>query len=193
MSYELNATLRNEQGTGASRRLRREGKLPAVVYGNEKEAQVIVLDHNEIYYALQREDFHSSIIKLSVDGKVDEVLVRDFQMHPFKPAVQHIDFQRVNKKEIIKANVPLHFVNAEISPAVKLHGGRISRLINSIEVFALPDNIPTSLEVDLSKIVGGQIVHISDINFPKGVESVALKRGGDLAIVAASGKNRTAE
>ncbi len=190
MSYELEASLRKEQGTGASRRLRIEGKLPAVVYGSEKEALAVSVDHNTVFYALKKEEFHSSIIKLNIEGKVEEVLVRDFQMHPFKQQVQHIDFQRVNRKESIKVRVPLHYLNEETSPAVKLHGGRISHLQNSIEVITLADSIPTVLEVDLGNISGGQIVHLADVKLPEGVQSVALKRGANPAIASASGKNR---
>ena len=189
MSYELEASLRNEQGSGASRRLRAEGKLPAVVYGDHKDAVAITVDHNVVFYALKKEEFHSAIIKLKLDGKEEEVIVRDFQMHPYKPFVDHIDFQRINRKETVKVKVPLQFENAEISVAVKLHGGRISHLAKNIEVIALPANIPATIKVDLSKMVGGQIMHISDVVLPEGVTSVTLKRGSDLPIAATSGKS----
>jgi large subunit ribosomal protein L25 len=190
MSYELEASLRKEQGTGASRRLRVEGKLPAVVYGNEQDAVAVSVDHNTVFYALKKEEFHSSIIKLNIEGKAEEVMVRDFQMHPFKQQVQHIDFQRVNRKEPIKVRVPLCYLNEETSPAVKLHGGRVSHLQKTVEIIALPEQVPTVLEVDLGGISGGQIVHLSDVKLPEGVQSVALKRGTNPAIASASGKNR---
>ncbi|MBP6345425.1 50S ribosomal protein L25/general stress protein Ctc [Neisseriaceae bacterium CLB008] len=190
MSYEIKATLREEQGTGASRRLRREGKLPAVIYGDNQEAKAITVEHNAVFYALQNESFHSSVLKIELEGKTSEVIVRDFQMHPFKPAVQHIDFQVVNAKEEVKVRVPLHIVNADKSPAVKLQGGRISQLISMIEVIALPTAIPEFLDLDVLKAVGGQVLHISDIKFPEGVKSVALARDTDLAVASVSGKGR---
>lgn len=192
ISYELEGTLRKEQGTGASRRLRGEGKLPAVVYGNHKEAVAVYVDHNTVFYAIQKEEFHSAIIKLKIEGVEEEVIVRDFQMHPFRQMVSHIDFQRVNRKEEIKVKVPLNFINAEISPAVKLHGGRVSHLAKTIEVLALPENIPTMIDVDLGKMVGGQILHISSLTLPENVTSVTLKRGSDLPVVVASGSTKKA-
>lgn len=192
ITYELEGTLRKEQGTGASRRLRGEGKLPAVIYGNHKDAVSVYVDHNVVFYAIQKEEFHSAIIKLKVDGVEEEVIVRDFQMHPFKQMVSHIDFQRINKAEEIKVKVPLNFINGDVSPAVKLHGGRISHLAKTIEVLALPGNIPTMIDVDLSKVVGGQILHISTITLPENVTSVTLKRGSDLPIVAVSGSTKRA-
>lgn len=188
MSYELNAAKRELLGTGASRRLRREGKLPAVVYGGDQAAESIILDHNTVFYAAKQEAFHSSVLDLIVDGKKQQVLVRDFQMHPFKQQVQHLDFQRVNAKEKIHVKVSLHFLNAEISPAVKLHGSKVSHVITAVDVVALPGDLPKFLEVDMSKIKGGQTVHLSDISLPKGVELVSLNRGENLTVATVSGK-----
>ncbi len=190
MSIELKATVRDAQGTGASRRLRRSGQTPAVVYGDEQAPLVVAVDHNTVFYALQKEKFHSSILKLDVDGKVVDVIVRDFQMHPFKPAVQHIDFQVVDVKKPIKVKVPLHLTNTDVSPAVKLHGGRVSQLMALVEVTTLPDHIPEFLELDMGQAVGGQILHLSDIQFPQGVTSVSLRRNENLAVAAVTGKKR---
>lgn len=188
MSYEITATLRKLQGTGASRRLRREGKVPAVVYGDEKDAIAITIEHKAVYYALQNEVFHSAVIDLEIDGKKQPVMVRDFQMHPFKPFVQHIDFQRVDLKKPVKTTVTIHLINTDIAPAVKLQGNRVSQLITMVEVIGLPAQIPAFIEVDLSTVVAGQIIHLSDLNLPKGVECVLLKRGENLAIAAVTGK-----
>ena len=190
MSQSIQAIVREAQGTGASRRLRREGQVPAVIYGENQEPAAIAVDGTSIYYALQKESFHSSLLKLSLDGKEIDVIVRDFQMHPFKPAVLHVDFQAVDAAKVIKVKVPVHYINAEQSQAVKLQGGRISRLIQAIEVYAPANNIPAQLVVDLKEAVAGQIVHISDIVFPEGVESVSLKRNENLAIAAITGKKR---
>ncbi|KZE33431.1 LSU ribosomal protein L25P [Crenobacter luteus] len=188
MSYELIAAKRVEQGTGASRRLRRAGKLPAVVYGAGKDAEAVVLEHNPVFYALKDEAFHTSVLELVVDGDKQQVLVRDYQMHPFKQQVLHIDFQRVNANEKIHVRVPLHFVGAEVSPAVKLHGGKVAYIANSVDVSALPGQLPKFIEVDLSNAVGGQNVRASDLKLPEGVELVALGRGDNATLVTISGK-----
>lgn len=188
MSYEITATLRELQGTGASRRLRREGKVPAVVYGDEKDAIAITIEHKAVYYALQNEAFHSAVIDLEIDGKKQPVMVRDFQMHPFKPFVQHVDFQRVDLKKPVKTTVTIHLINAEIAPAIKLQGNRVSQLMTMVEVVGLPGKIPAFIEVDLSTVVAGQIIHLSDLTLPEGVECSLLKRGENLAIASVTGK-----
>jgi len=188
MALELIAAKRVEQGTGASRRLRHAGQTPAVIYGGDKAPEAVTVDHNTVFYALKDEAFHTSVIELIVDGAKEPVLVRDFQMHPYKQQVMHVDFQRVNMNEKVHVRVPLHYVNADVSPAVKLHGGRLSYILNEVEVRALPGNLPNFIEVDLSATIGGQIVHLSDLKLPEGVESVSLLRNEDLAIASASGK-----
>lgn len=188
MTYELIAAKREELGTGASRRLRRDGKLPAVVYGGEKGAESIVLEHKAVYYAAKDEAFHSSVLDLVLDGKKVQVLVRDYQMHPFKQQVQHVDFQRIDAKQKIHVKVALHFINAELSAAVKLHGAKVSHVINSVDVIALPGDLPKFIEVDLSNIRGGQSLHLSDLVLPKGVELVALVRGENATVLNVSGK-----
>ncbi len=190
MAFEVKASVREAQGTGASRRLRREGQTPAVIYGENQEPVVVSVDANALFHALNKEAFHSSVLKLDLDGKKIDVIVRDFQMHPFKPAVQHIDFQSVALDTPVKVKVPLHLVNSEISPAVKLHGGRIAKLMANIEIMTLPGNIPEFLELDMSKVIGGQILHISDVTLPEGCESTSLRRDENLAVASASGKKR---
>lgn len=190
MTYEINAVNREDQGSGASRRLRREGQVPAVLYGEGTEPVAIAVEHKTMFYALEKENFHTAVIKLNLDGKSHNVIVRDFQMHPFKPQVQHIDFQAVDADKEVKIRVPVHLLNAEVSPAVKLQGGRVSLLNTTVEVLALPGKIPAALELDVSAVTAGQILHLSDIAFPEGVSSVALKRNENLAVASVTGKKR---
>lgn len=168
---------RSVQGTGASRRLRNAGKTPGIIYGGAAEPQLIELDHNALFHALKKEAFHSSILDMEVAGKSEKVLLRDFQMHPFKPMVLHIDFQRVNAKDKIHVKVPLHFVNADAAPGVKLGHGIVSHVINELEVSCLPGDLPEFIEVDLGKLEVGQSIHLSDLQLPKGVS--AIQHGGD--------------
>lgn len=190
MSYEIQAIVRDAQGTGASRRLRREGRVPAVLYGENQEPVAVSVDHKTVYYALEKESFHTALIKLDFEGKKQDVIVRDFQMHPFRQQVQHIDFQVVDAAKPLRIRVPLHIVNAETSQAVKLQGGRVSLLNTTVEVIALPKAIPAALELDCANVVAGDILHLSDIKFPEGVQSVALKRNEDLAVATVTGKKR---
>ena len=164
---------RSVQGTGASRRLRNSGKTPAIIYGAGAEPKLIELDHNALYHALKKEAFHSSILDIEVAGKVEKALLRDFQLHPFKQLVLHVDFQRVSAKEKIHVKVPLHFLNQESNPAVKLSGAVISHVLNEIEIECLPAALPEFLEVDLAKIEAGQSAHAKDIMLPAGVSLVA--------------------
>ncbi|EGV35452.1 50S ribosomal protein L25/general stress protein Ctc [Neisseria weaveri] len=190
MTYEIQATVRENQGTGASRRLRREGQIPAVLYGEGQEPVAITVDHKTVFYALAKESFHTALIKLTLNGKTQDVIVRDFQMHPFRQEVQHIDFQAVDATKPVRIRVPLHIVNAETSQAVKLQGGRVSLLNTTVEVVSLPKDIPAALELDCSSVVAGNILHLSDIKFPEGVASVALKRDANLAVATVTGKKR---
>ncbi len=164
------ATTRSAQGTGASRRLRRAGKVPGIVYGGTDTPLNIEIDHNALFHALRKEVFHSSILDLEVDGKADaNVLLRDVQMHPFKQQVLHIDFQRVAADRQIHVKVPLHFVNAETSPAVKLHANIVSHVMNDIEVVCLPKDLPEFIEIDLSNLEPQGSVHVSDLKLPAGI------------------------
>ncbi|WP_321786743.1 50S ribosomal protein L25/general stress protein Ctc [Burkholderia pyrrocinia] len=164
---------RQEQGTGASRRLRNAGKTTGIVYGGEAAPQKIELDHNALWHALKKEAFHSSILDLEVAGQSQQVLLRDVQYHPFKQLVLHVDFQRVDASKKLHTKVPLHFLNAEVSPAVKLSSAIVSHIATEIEIECLPAALPEFLEVDLSKIEAGQSLHAKDITLPNGVALVA--------------------
>jgi large subunit ribosomal protein L25 len=169
MKIEVNATSRKAQGTGASRRLRKTGRVPGIVYGGS-EPRLIDLDHNNLFHALRNEAFHASILTLDLEGKKEQVLLRDFQMHPFRQQVLHIDFQRVQADKKIHMKVPLHFLNAELAPGVKIGGGIISHVLNDLEISCLPADLPEFIEVDLANLDMGHSIHISDIKLPKGVE-----------------------
>ena len=175
---------RELQGSGASRRLRNSGQTPGIIYGGTEAPVTISLDHNALYHALKKEAFHSSILDLEIDGKVQKVLLRDFQMHAFKQLVLHADFQRVDSSKPIHTKVTLHFVNAEISPAVKLSSAVISHVLNEVEVSCLPGQLPEFIEVDLSKLEAGQSIHTGDLVLPEGV--TALTHGQNLTVVTSS-------
>ncbi|ALP63978.1 MULTISPECIES: 50S ribosomal protein L25/general stress protein Ctc [Paraburkholderia] len=175
---------RNLQGTGASRRLRNSGKAPGIVYG-AGEPQLIELDHNALWHALKKEAFHSSILDLEVAGKSQQVLLRDVQYHPFRQIILHVDFQRVDAKKKLHTKVPLHFMNQESNPAVKLGGAIISHVINEIEIECLPGALPEFIEVDLVKIEAGQSLHATDIVLPAGVALVAHLVAENPVIVSA--------
>jgi large subunit ribosomal protein L25 len=166
------AFARKEQGSGASRRLRNAGQTPGIIYGGTSVPQSITLDHNALWHALKKETFHSSILDLEVDGKMEQVLLRDFQMHAFKQLVMHVDFQRVDAAQKIHVKVPLHFVNAEISPAVKLSAGIISHVLSDLDIACLPKDLPEFVQVDLSGIEVGHSIHLSDLKLPDGVTAV---------------------
>ena len=172
MTIEINATTRKAQGTGASRRLRNSGRVPGIVYGSG-DAIMIEMDHNDLYYKLRSEAFHASVLSLSLDGKKESVMLRDFVMHPFRQQVQHIDFQRVDATHKIHIKVPLHFINEEIAPGVKTGGGKISHVLHELDITCLPKDLPSSIEVDLGKLELGHSVHITDLTLPKGVEIAA--------------------
>ncbi|GIX23060.1 MULTISPECIES: 50S ribosomal protein L25/general stress protein Ctc [Caldimonas] len=162
---------RTVQGTGASRRLRRAGKVPGIVYG-AGSPQPIELDHNALFFALKKEAFHSSILDMELAGKVEKVLLRDYQMHPYKPQVLHVDFQRVDPKTKIQKKVPLHFVNEENSPAVKTDKCLVNKILNELEIQCLAQALPEFLEVDLGELVKGQTLHVNDLKLPKGIKVV---------------------
>jgi large subunit ribosomal protein L25 len=166
------AFTRTEQGSGASRRLRNAGQTPGIIYGGTSAPVAISLDHNALFHALKKETFHSSILDMEIEGKVEKVLLRDFQMHAYKQLVLHADFQRVDASQKIHTKVPLHFVNAEVSPAVKLSSAVISHVLNDLDVTCLPGDLPEFIEVDLSKIEAGQSIHLADLQLPKGVSAV---------------------
>lgn len=184
MQIQFKATKRDAQGTGASRRLRRAGQLPGIIYGASGDALPVTLDHNELYHLLKKEVFHSSVLTIDVDGKKETVVLRDTQWHAFKPQVLHIDFQRVAADQKMHLKVPLHFVGDDVSPAVKLGGCMISHVANEIDVQCLPKDLPEFVEVDLSALEAGQSVHASQIKLPAGVELV-LHGEGDPVVASA--------
>jgi len=171
------AFARKELGTGASRRQRIAGLTPGIVYGGTAAPVNISLDHNALYHALKKEAFHSSILDLEVDGKVEKVLLRDFQVHAYKQIVLHADFQRVDAKQKLHTKVPLHFVNADISPAVKLSSAVISHVTSELDISCLPADLPEFIEVDLATLEAGNSIHLADIKLPKGVS--AVQHGGE--------------
>ncbi|SPE25689.1 50S ribosomal protein L25 [Burkholderiales bacterium] len=176
------ANKRNAQGTGASRRLRNLGKVPGILYGAGTEPVNIELDHNPLFHSLRREKFHASILELDLDGRNERVLLRDFQMHPYRSLVLHVDFQRVAEDQKIHMRVPLHFVGAENSPAVKLSAAIIGHVLSEVEIACLPRDLPEFIEVDLSGLTAQQTVHVSDLKLPQGV-SVALRGKEDPVVV----------
>ncbi len=183
MKIEFNATTRNTQGTGASRRLRKAGFIPGVVYGSG-DAVMIEMNHNELYYKLRAEEFHASVLTMNLDGKAEPVQLRAFVMHPFRQQVQHLDFQRVDLNKKIHIKVPLHFLNEEIAPGVKTGGGKISHVMIDVDVTCLPADLPTFIEVDLAKLELGHSIHLSDLVLPKGVELAAHGTHTTEAVVA---------
>lgn len=166
------AQSRQTQGSGASRRLRRAAKVPGILYGGNGTPTMIEIDHNPLYHALRVEAFHASILDMELDGKAERVLLRSVQWHPYKPIVQHIDFQRVSPDQKIVLKVPLHFTNQENSPAVKLSAAIISHVITEITVSCLPGDLPEYVAVDLANLQVGQTVHVRDIPLPEGVKAV---------------------
>jgi len=184
MKFEVNAEPRSLQGKGASRRLRRSGKTPGIIYGGENEPQAIELDHNDLYHKLKLEPFHASILTLKVGNSKEQVLLRDIQMHPFKQLVLHVDFQRVDPKKKIHMKVPLHFINADIAPGVKTSGGIVSHVLTEVDVSCLPKDLPEFITIDLIDLAAGHTLHLSDIKLPDNVEITALAKGDDQAVAA---------
>jgi len=185
--HEIPAESRKDEGKGASRRLRRASKVPAIVYGSSQEPTSIQLDHNTVWLASHHEWFYSAILDLNLDGKTEKVLLRDMQRHPFKPQLLHLDFQRVDENKAIRIRVPLHFVNQETSPAGKMAGVLISHAITDVEIACLPKHLPEFISVDLGGLNVGEIVHLSDLKLPEGVEIPELRMGKehDSAVVTA--------
>ena len=172
MKIEIIANKRELQGTGASRRLRRAGKVPGILYGGETAAQPIQVDHNALFHSLKQEAFHASVLSMNLDGEKQQVLLRDYQMHPFRPLVLHADFQRVAADRKIHMKVPLHFIPTDIAPGVKLQGGVVSHVLNELNVTCLPADLPEFIEVDMKDVSVGHSIHVKDLQLPQGVEAV---------------------
>lgn len=187
ITHTITVERRENDGRGASRRLRKSGKVPAIVYGGELAPVNIQIGHNEALLASQNEWFYSAILDLSLNGDVQKVLLRDLQRHPFKAQLLHLDFQRVDENKAIRIRVPLHFLNQEKSPAGKMAGVLISHALTDVEVSCLPKDLPEFIDVDLSELSLGDIVHLSSIKLPDGVEIPQLRLGKehDSAVVTA--------
>jgi len=189
-TFEINATARADTGKGASRRLRRTGQVPGIVYGAHKDPSMISLAHNELVQHLEHEAFYSHVLSLKLDERAERVVLKDLQRHPSKPFILHVDFLRVAEDEKLKLHVPLHFVGEGASPGVK-QGGRASHSQTDVEVTCLPKDLPEFIEVDISALDTGETLHLSDLKLPEGVEITALSQGPehDLPVVAITAKH----
>ena len=185
--HNIKAASRNDEGKGASRRLRRTAQIPAIVYGGDAAPKSVQFDHEKIWLASQNEWFYSSILSLDLDGKVEKVLLRDMQRHPYKQQIMHLDFQRVNENQAIRVAVQLHFLNEEKSPAGKAAEVVVTHELTEVTISCLPKDLPEFLEVDLGQLEVGTIIHLSELKLPAGVEIPELKLGKehDLAVVVA--------
>lgn len=184
MSIEIKANKRDVKGTSASRRLRRAGSTPGIVYGGDKPAIPLVFDQKALFMEFRHEAFHASILSLEVDGEKEDVLLRDYQLHPVRNTIQHIDFQRVSATEKIHVKVPFHFINAETSPGVKLGGGVPSHILTEAEVSCLAKDLPEYIEVDMGELEVGASLHLSEVKLPNGVEFLQLSHGSDAAVAS---------
>ena len=187
-NHEIKAQGRKDEGKGASRRLRHAAYVPAVVYGGDQAPESIQIEHNTILLAAKNEWFFSSILDLNVDGTVQKVLVRDWQKHPFKQLMMHMDFLRINEKEAIRVSVPLHFLNKEKSAAGKTSGVVVSHNLTEVEISCLPKDLPEFIDVDLADLKPGDIIHLSELKLPPNIEVVALHAGEahDVPVVTAN-------
>jgi large subunit ribosomal protein L25 len=171
MKFELNAQARTLQGSGASRRLRRAGKVPGIIYGGEVAPQAIELDHKDLMINMQKEAFQASILNLAVGTSKQQVLLRDAQFHPYKPQILHVDFQRVKATEELHISVPLHFINEDSAPGVKLSHGQVNHVMTELDIQCLPKDLPEFIEVDVGTLEVGQTIHVADLKLPKGVRA----------------------
>jgi large subunit ribosomal protein L25 len=194
-THEMKVQRREDEGKGASRRLRRAGTVPAIVYGGELAPVSIQLNHNDVWLASQHDWFYSSILDLSLNGDIQKVLLRDMQRHPFKQQIMHLDFQRVNENEKLRTGVPLHFLNEDKSPAGKSAEVVVTHELNEVIVECLPKDLPEFIELDLADLAVGAVIHLSDIKLPSGVEIPELKLGKehDVAVVIAKHGKEEAE
>ncbi len=184
--YSLNATLRNDMGKGASRRLRRAAQVPAILYGGDQTPTSITLTHKDVMKSLENEGFYSHILTINVDGKAERAVLKDVQRHPYKPIVMHMDLQRILENEEIRVHVPLHFVGEDVAPGVKLGHGIVNHLMNSVDVECLPKDLPEFIEVDMSPLQVGESVHLSELKLPAGVVIPELAQGPEHDLPVAS-------
>jgi large subunit ribosomal protein L25 len=182
-SFELSAEFRETQGKGASRRLRHEGKVPAILYGGHSDARALTVSHQKLALMLENERFYSTILNLRVGDQTQAAILKDVQRHPFKNAILHIDFQRVEENEKIRISIPLHFKGAAVSPGVKSQGGIVSHMRTEVEVSCLPKDLPEFVEVDISGLSLNESIHLSQLKIPEGVQLMDLAKE-DSAVVA---------
>jgi large subunit ribosomal protein L25 len=184
MKIEVIAFPRAQRGSSANRRLRVAGRVPGIVYGADQAAQNVEFDHNALLFQLKLEAFHASILDLALDGQKFQVLLRDYQMHPWKQQVLHVDFQRVDKNRKIHMRVPLHFFNADICPGVKTGGGVMQPAMNELDIQCLPDDLPAFIEVDLKDMQLNHTLHVMELLMPKGVEPVSKLKHENPSVVS---------
>ena len=177
--FDLIAETREDQGKGASRRLRRQGKVPAIIYGAGRPPRALLFDHNKVLKQLENESFYSSVLNIKFRDKSQAVILKDMQRHPAKNLIMHMDFQRILEDQEIKMNVPLHFIGEDVAPGVKMGGGKVSHHMTEVEVVCLPKHLPEYLEVDLSEVELGGSVHLSDVIVPEGVTITELTYGAE--------------
>ncbi|MDT0497592.1 50S ribosomal protein L25/general stress protein Ctc [Algiphilus sp. W345] len=183
-NFIVNAEVRDAQGTSASRRLRRAGRVPAIIYGGDLSVQQLSVEHRELAKHLETEAFYSHVLTIKVGDKEEQAVLKDLQRHPAKPIIMHADFLRVRNDQTIRMHVPVHFKGAEIAVGVKTGGGLLEHLVNEIEVECLPQNLPEFIEIDVTQLNVGESVHMSELTLPEGVELVELKHGNDAAVAA---------
>ena len=175
--FDLIAELREDQGKGASRRLRHEAKVPAIIYGAGRPPRALVFDHNRVIQQLENESFYSSVLNIKVGEKSQAAILKDVQRHPAKPIVMHMDFQRIVADQEIKMSVPLHFIGEDIAPGVKQGGGAVSHLMNEVDIVCLPKHLPEFIDVDVSELELDAMLSLSDLKLPEGVSIPALAQG----------------
>jgi large subunit ribosomal protein L25 len=182
MQFEINATKREQQGSSASRRLRRAGRVPGILYGGTAAPLMVEFDHNELFQAMRKEAFRSSVLNMNVDGAKEMCLLRDVQMHAYKLQIKHADFQRIDATHAIHQKVRLHFVNADVAPGVKVEGGMVQHVMTELDVKCLPKDLPSFIEVDLKDLAAGQSLHLSQVKLPAGVEAVHHGEGDPVVV-----------
>lgn len=194
-TFEINAIARGDGGKGASRRLRREGLVPGIIYGGGRDPEMVSTRHNELFHHLENEAFYSHVLSVSLNGASQNVVLKDLQRHPSRPFIMHFDLLRVAASDRIKMQVPIHFLGEEIAPGVKTGGGKVSHNLTELEIVCEVKDLPEYIEVDVSTMEMGDMIHISDLKLPQGVESVALGQGADhdAMVVTVTGKQQAEE
>ena len=190
--FELVAEPREDIGKGASRRLRRDGKLPGIIYGTNKDASMVTFNHNDLMHHLEQEAFYSRVLTLKIGKKKEKVVLKDLQRHPYKAILLHIDLQRIDEEQKLSMKIPLHFINEDKCAGVKQDGGVISHVVTELEIVCLPKDLPEYLEVDMLEVALNQSIHLSDIELPEGVQVASLLHGGGPGHEQAKGGTKVA-